>query len=79
MEVILKVCMVFGLTVLETKTEVACLHRKDTPTLEFSAQAAGQVYKQTNKFVHREGGYPRHTRHLCGYRQTSAASVGPIP
>lgn len=37
--------MPFGLTVSEVKTEIICLHGKDTPRVEFSVHAACQIYK----------------------------------
>ena len=50
MGVIAVVCAVFGLTVLEAKTEIMCLRTKRVPesTAIFSVEAAGQVYNQTN-------------------------------
>ena len=47
------VCAGFGLTVLETKTEIMCLRAKGMPesTATFSIEAAGQVYNQTKEFV----------------------------
>ena len=57
MEVILAVCAAFGLTVSEAKTEIMRLCAKEMPesTAIFSVEAAGQVYNQTNEFVHLEG------------------------
>ena len=46
------VCVAFGLTVLEAKTEIMCLRTK---TAIFSVESADQVYNQTNKFVY-DGG-----------------------
>lgn len=46
---------------------------KDTPTVAFSAHAAGQVYKQTNKLAYVGGGGASPTH------PTSAASVEPLP
>ena len=48
------VCAVFGLTVLEAKTEIMCLRAKGMleSTATFSVEAAGQVYNQTNEFVY---------------------------
>ena len=53
MGVIVVVCAAFGLTVLEAKTEIMCLHTKGMPesTTTFSVEEAGQVYKQTNEFI----------------------------
>ena len=57
MEVIVVVCAAFGLPVLEAKTEIMCLRTKGMPesTVILSAEAAGQVYNQTNEFVHLGG------------------------
>ena len=54
MEVIVVVCVAFGLTVLEAKTKTICLRAKGMPepTATFSVEAAGQVYNQTNEFVY---------------------------
>ena len=51
------VCVAFGLTVSETKTEIMCLRTKWMPesTATFSVEAAGQVYNQTNEFVYLGG------------------------
>ena len=51
--VIVLVCVAFGLTVSEAKTEIMCLRTKGMPesTAIFSVEAAGQVYNQTNEFV----------------------------
>ena len=48
--VIVVLCVVFGLTVSEAKTEIMCLRTKGMPesTARLSVEAAGQVYKQTN-------------------------------
>ena len=53
MRVIVVVCLAFGLTVSEAKTEVMSLRAKGMPesTAIFSVETAGQVYNQTNKFV----------------------------
>ena len=55
MGVIVVVCVAFGLTVSEAKTEIICLRAKGMPesTTTFSVEAAGQVYSQTNEFVYR--------------------------
>ena len=56
MGVIVVVCVAFGLTVSEAKTEVTCLRTKGMPefTAIFSVEAAGQVYNRTNEFVYLE-------------------------
>ena len=48
------VCVAFGLTVSEAKTEIMCLRAKGMPdtTATFSVEAAGQVYNQTKEFVY---------------------------
>ena len=53
--VIVVVCVAFGLTVSEAKTEMMCLRAKGMleSTVTFSVEAAGQVYNQTNEFVPR--------------------------
>ena len=58
MGVIVVVCAVFGLTVPEAKTEIACLRAKGMPesTDTFSVETADQVYNQTNEFVYLGGG-----------------------
>ena len=52
--VIVVVCAAFGLTVSEAKTNIICLRTKgmSESTATFSAEAVGQVYNQTNKFVY---------------------------
>ena len=47
----------FGLTASEAKTEVVCLCTKEMPatTAIFNVEADGQVYNQTNEFVHLGG------------------------
>ena len=59
MVVIAVVCAAFGLTVSEAKTEIMCLRAKGMPesTATFSVEAAGQVYNQTNEFVHLGGNF----------------------
>ena len=54
MGVIVVVCVAFGLTVSEVKTEIMCLRTKGRPesTAIFSVEAAGQVVSQTNEFVY---------------------------
>ena len=65
MGVITVVCAAFGLTVSEAKTEIMCLRAKGIPasTATFSAEAAGQVYNQTKKFVYL-GGNVKHNADL---------------
>ena len=57
MGVIVVVCVAFGLTVSEAKTEIMCLRTKGMPESAaiFSVEAAGQVYNQTNEFVYLGG------------------------
>ena len=57
MGVIVVVCAASGLTVSEAKTEIMSLRAKGMPesTVTFSVEAAGQVYNQTNEFVHLGG------------------------
>ena len=57
MGVIVVVCVAFGLTVSEAKTEITCLRPKGMTesTAIFSVEAAGQVYNQTNEFVYLGG------------------------
>ena len=57
MGVIVVVCAAFGLTVLKAKTEITCLRAKGMPesTAIFSAEAAGQMYNQTNEIVYLGG------------------------
>ena len=57
MEVVVVVCVAFDITVSEAKTEIICLRAKGMPesTATFSVKAAGQVYNQTNEFVHLGG------------------------
>ena len=57
MGVIVVVCAAFSLTVLEATTEIMCLCAKGMPesTATFSVEAAGQLYTQTNEFVHLGG------------------------
>jgi len=49
---IVAVCASFGLTVSEAKTETMCQMAKRMDRVTFFAEAAGQVYKQTAKFVY---------------------------
>ena len=57
MGVIVVMCAAFGLPVPDAKTEIMCLRTKGMPefTAMFSVEAAGQVYNQTNEFVHLGG------------------------
>ena len=79
------VCAAFGLTVSEAKTEIMCLRAKGMPesaAITFSVEAAGQVYNQTNEFVHLGG--PSATVSTCPSRSTGAyamhdASSGSTP
>ena len=66
MGVIVVVCATFALTLSEAKTEIMCLRAKGMPesTAICSVGAAGQVYKQTNKFVYL-GGNVNHNAELC--------------
>ena len=65
MGVLVVVYAAFGLTVLEAKTEIMCLRAKgmSESTATFSVEAAGQVYNQTNEFVHL-GGNVNHNANL---------------
>ena len=55
--VIVVVCVAFGLTVSEAKTEIMCLRTKGIlkSAAIFSVEAAGQVCSQTNEFVYLGG------------------------
>lgn len=64
MEVILKVCTAFGMTVSEAKAETMCLHGNNTPTVEFSVYAAGQVCKRKQKVYVSWGDHHRHTQRV---------------
>ena len=57
MGVIVVVCVAFGLTILEAKTEIMCLRTKGMPesTATFSVETAGQVYNQINEYVYLGG------------------------
>lgn len=55
MAVIVTVCASFELMVSEAETELMCLQIKYVAKLSFNATAAGQVYKQTAKFVYLDG------------------------
>ena len=84
MGVIVVVCVAFGLTVSEAKTETMCVRAKGMPesTAIFSLEAAGQVYNQTNEFVYLGG--TSTTVPTCPSRSTSTyethgAASGSIP
>ena len=49
------VCVAFGFTVSEAKTETMCLRTNGMPesTATFNVEEAGQVYNQANKFAYR--------------------------
>ena len=68
MEVIVVMCVAFGLTVSEAKTEIAKGVSESSAT--FSVEAAGQVYNQTNEFVYLEG--TSTTMPTCPSRSTDA-------
>ena len=57
MEGIVVVCVAYGLTISEAKTETICLRPKGMPdsTAIFSVETAGQVYNQTIEFVYLGG------------------------
>ena len=48
------VCVAFGLTISDARTEIMCLRTKgmSESTAIFSVEAAGQVYYQTIEFVY---------------------------
>ena len=54
MGVVVVMRTVFSLILSKAKTEITCLRAKGMPesTATFSVEAAGQVYNQTNEFVH---------------------------
>ena len=85
MGVIVVVYAAFGLTVSEAKTEIMCLRTKRVPasTAIFSVEAAGQVFRQTNEFVHL-GGDGSTTMPTCPSRSigayaTHGVTSGSIP
>ena len=57
MGVVVVVCVAFGLTILEAKTEIMCLRTKGMPesTATFSVDTADQVYNQINESVYLGG------------------------
>ena len=65
MGVIVVVCAAFGLIALEAKNDIMSLRTKGVPesTATISVAAAGQVYNQTNEFVH-FGGNVNHNADL---------------
>ena len=68
--VIVVVCAACGLAVSEAKTGIMCLRAKGMPesTAIFSAEAADQVYSQTNEFVYL-GGNVNHNADLSSFRK----------
>ena len=63
MGVIVVVCVAFGLTVSEARTQIMRLRAKGMPesTATFSVEAAGQVYNQTNEFAYFGGNVNHNT------------------
>ena len=59
---IVTVCVAFGLTVSEAKTEIMCLRIRgmSDATATFSVEAAGHAYKQTHDFVYLGGDINHH-------------------
>ena len=57
MGVIVVVCVAFGLTVSDAKTDIMCLSAKGIPesTAIFSVEVAGQVYNQTYELIYLGG------------------------
>ena len=55
MTAIVRVCQAFGLTVAETKTETMYLRYPGAAEQALVIEAAGQTYKQTDKFVYLGG------------------------
>ena len=51
MGLMMNVCVAFGLTISEAKTEIMCLRTKMTTAI-FSVEEADQVCNQTNEFVY---------------------------
>ncbi|CAB1105143.1 unnamed protein product [Ectocarpus sp. CCAP 1310/34] len=54
MSVIVRVAGLFGLMVSEPKTEIMCMLPKGIEERPFTVSAAGQTYKQTDRFVYLE-------------------------
>ncbi|CAB1118453.1 unnamed protein product [Ectocarpus sp. CCAP 1310/34] len=52
MSVIVRVAGLFGLMVSEPKTEIMCMLPKGIEERPFTVSAAGQTYKQTDRFVY---------------------------
>ena len=89
MGVIVVVCVAFGVTVSEAKTEIMCLRAKRMPEsiATSSVEVAGQVYNQTNEFiylgerkpqfrpVHR--GRPAHTQRMVQLPEVHRRTVRP--
>ena len=80
MGVIAVVCIAFGLTVLEAKTEVMRLRTKEMsePTVIFNVEAAGHVYNQTNEFVYL-GGSVNHNERRPAHRGQPAQRMVQLP
>ena len=55
MSAIVRVAGLFGLMVSEPKTEIMCMLAKGMDTCPFTVNAAGMVFKQTDKFVYLGG------------------------
>ena len=55
MEVIVKVCRAFALTVSAKKTETMCMPPPRTPRTTVQVEAAGQTYKQVQSFTYLGG------------------------
>ena len=72
MSMVTVVCVAIGLTVSEVKAEIMCFRTKDVPETAaiFIVEAAGQVYNQTNEFVHLGGISTKLT--ICLSRSTGA-------
>ena len=49
---IVAVCALFGLAVLEAKTETMCPITNGMDSVTFATEAAGQVYKQSTNFLY---------------------------
>ena len=62
MDVIVTVCVAFGRTVSEAKTEIMCLRTRgmSDATSTFSVETANQVYKHTHDFVYLGGNVNHH-------------------
>ena len=55
MEVIVEVCLAFGLTVSAKKTETMCMPPLRTPRTMVRIEAARQIYKQVQSFTYLGG------------------------